>query len=216
MAQDMIALMSSLGHESFMVLSHDRGARVAYRMALDHPENVTRLGIIEVIPTSDMWDAFDATMALKAYHWTFLAQPNPLPENMISADPVAYLDWTLTQWTKSKSLDVFAPSALDSYRDQFKDPQHIHAMCEDYRAGATLDRDYDEEDRVKGSKIQAPLLFAWAEDGFPAKTGDPLGLWKSWAEDVRGKAISNCGHFAQEESPDEILNCFIPFFLKQT
>ncbi|MEH6633143.1 MAG: alpha/beta hydrolase [Halopseudomonas aestusnigri] len=211
MAKDMVALMTSLGHDSFNVIGHDRGARVSYRMALDHPHRIERLAIIEVVPTSDMWERFNAEMALKAYHWTFLAQPFPLPEHMIAANPVEYLEWTLKSWTKSGSLDVFSPTALESYRDQFRDPNHVHALCEDYRAGATIDRALDEQDRKERNKIQAPLFFLWAENGFPARTGNPLGLWESWADNVEGQAI-DCGHFAQEENPQAVIQCLLPFF----
>ena len=140
MAEMLVETMSTLGFAKYGLLSHDRGARVAYRMALDHKERIEKLGIIEVVPTGDMWRQFNAEMALKAYHWTFLAQPHPLPETLIAADPIAYLDWTLQHWTMSKSLDVFAPQALESYRDQFRDPKRVHAMCEDYRAGDGIDR----------------------------------------------------------------------------
>jgi len=213
MAKDMIALMQSLGFEHFNVLGHDRGARVSYRMALDHPGHIDRIGIIEVVPTGDMWAAFTAEMALKAYHWTFLAQSAPLPENMISGDPISYLESTLKSWAKEGTLDCFDPIALESYRAQFKDPQHIHAMCEDYRAGAFIDRELDDLSRSQEHKIKAPLFFAWADQGFPAQTGNPLGLWEEWAENVSGQAIENCGHFAHEENPQAILECFVPFFL---
>jgi len=213
MAQNMIGLMQKLGHDTFSVLGHDRGARVTYRMALDHPERMKRVGIIEVVPTGDMWDRFNAEMAMKAYHWTFLAQPHPLPENMIAADPVAYLDWTLKSWTKTKSLNAIDPISLESYRTQFRDPKRIHAMCEDYRAGATIDRQHDMADRVNGHKIDAPLFFVWAKNGFPAQTGDPLGLWRDWAHHVEGQVI-DCGHFAPEENPEAILKCLIPFLKK--
>jgi haloacetate dehalogenase len=135
MARDVVAVMASLGHERFAVLGHDRGARVTYRLALDHPERVSRVGIIEVVPTAEMWRAFDAEMAMGAYHWTFLAQPHPLPEHMIAADPVAWIDWTLASWTRAKSLAAFDPAALDAYRGAFSQPDRIRALCEDYRAG---------------------------------------------------------------------------------
>lgn len=212
MAQDMIDLMQSLGFERFNVLGHDRGARVSYRMALDHPEHIERIGIIEIVPTADMWAGFTAEMAMKAYHWTFLAQKHPMPENMIAADPIAYLEWTLKSWSKDGTLDNFDAIALESYRKQFLDPQHIHAMCEDYRAGVFVDRKLDELSRSQGQKIQAPLFFAWAEKGFPAQTGNPLGLWEEWANNVQGLAITDCGHFPHEENPTEIINCFMPFF----
>jgi len=212
-AKNMVGLMQKLGYAVFSVLGHDRGARVTYRMALDHPERIHRIGIIEVIPTADMWARFNAQMAMKAYHWTFLAQPYPLPENMIAADPIAYLDWTLKSWTKGNSLEAIDPVSLKSYRKQFREPERIHAMCEDYRAGAAIDCQLDEEDRAKGHKIAAPLFFIWANNGFPAQTGDPLGLWRNWADQVEGQAI-DCGHFAPEENPQAILKYLIPFFKK--
>lgn len=211
MARIMVALMTALGHERFSVLGHDRGARVAYRLALDQPDRVDRLGIIEVVPTGDMWARFDAAMAFKAYHWTFLAQPAPLPERMIGADPVAYLDWTLASWARDGSLAAFDPVALDAYRRAFSDPGRVGAMCEDYRAGATLDRRHDEADRTAGRRIAAPLHFVWSSEGFPARTGDPLALWRGWADTISGQPIE-AGHFAQEENPEGILDAFLPFF----
>ncbi len=207
----LVALMKKLGHDAFHILGHDRGARVAYRMALDHPQAVRKLGIIEVIPTSDMWDSFNAEMALKAYHWPFLAQPFPLPEKMIGADPVGYLDWTLTSWTKGKNLDVFSEEALESYRAQFLEPARIHAMCEDYRAGAMIDRELDKQDQSDGALVKAPLHFVYARSGFPAQTGNPLGLWRKWATEVTGDPV-DAGHFAQEENPNAVLESFLPFF----
>ena len=212
MAQELIALMSQLGLRKFGVLGHDRGARVAYRMALDHPDHITKIGIIEVVPTSDMWTFFNAEMAMHAYHWTFLAQPSPLPETMINAAPINYLDWTLRSWTKNGSLKVFDPIALESYREQFRNPSRIHAMCEDYRAGATIDRLLDKKDLAAQKMIEAPLFFVWAQQGFPAQTGDPIGLWSKWARKVNGLAVES-GHFAQEENPEAVQNSFIPFFL---
>ena len=211
MAQNIVEMMRQLGHGKFSVLGHDRGARVAYRMALDHPEVITRIGIIEIVPTSDMWNAFNAEMALKAYHWTFLAQPYPMPENMINADPVTYCDWTLKSWTQEKSLDAFAPDVLESYRKMFRNPDCVHAMCEDYRAGATIDRQLDEADQAAGNKIRAPLHFVWSTHGFPASTGDPIGIWRNWADTVTGNDII-AGHFAQEENPQGVIDSFVPFF----
>ena len=211
MALDITGLMDALGIATADVLGHDRGARVAYRLALDHPARVRRLGIIEVVPTAAFWDAWDARLAMAAYHWTFLAQPAPLPERMIGADPVGYIDWTLRGWTLAKSLEVFPPAALDSYRAQARDPARIHAMCADYRAGATVDRALDEADRAAGRRIAAPLRFLWAEGGFPARTGDPLGIWRGWAETVTGSACVS-GHFAMEEAPEAVIDAFLPFY----
>lgn len=205
MAADVAALMDAMGVPRASVIGHDRGARVAYRLALDTPEKVNQLVIVEVVPTGELWDRWNAELAYHAYHWTFLAQPAPLPERMISADPVAYIDWTLASWTLSKSLDPFAPAALASYREQAKDPTRVAAMCCDYRAGAGIDRRTDEEDMKAGRKIAAPMHFVWSEHGFPAQAGDPLGIWRRWCDRLTGEPISGCGHFVMEENPDEFL-----------
>lgn len=211
MALDACAILDALGHETADVLGHDRGARVAYRMALDHPERVNRLGIIEIVPTGDFWASWGADLALKGYHWTFLAQPFPLPEQMIGADPTAYVDWTLQSWTLQKSLEAFSEAALASYRAQAQDTAHLHGMCADYRAGATFDRQLDDADRAAGRKISCPVRFLYAEGGFPAGTGDPEGIWKAWADDVTTQSCI-AGHFAMEENPEAVLRCFLPFF----
>lgn len=211
MARDVIAVMAGLGHRRFSVLGHDRGARVAYRLALDAPECIERVGILEVVPTAEMWNRFDAEMAMSAYHWTFLAQPAPLPERMIASDPIAYLDWTLASWSEKGSLEAFDPGALESYRRAYAQPDRIRAFCEDYRAGAGIDRALDDADFKAGRKIEAPLHFVWSSHGFPAKTGDPMGLWRSWAKTVTGNEVE-AGHFVAEENPEGVLSAFIPFF----
>lgn len=213
MATDIVALMDALDIPEAHILGHDRGGRLAYRLALDHPRRVHKLGIIEIVPTGDFWASWDANLAMKAYHWTFLAQPAPLPERMIGADPAGYIDWTLQAWTQGKSLDVFAPEALESYRAQAADPAHLHAMCADYRAGATFDKTLDEADRAAGRKIAAPLHFLWAKAGFPAQTGDPADLWRAWADQVSDDSC-DCGHFAMEEAPQDVVAAFLPFFAK--
>ena len=199
MAADIVALMEALGHVQFAIVGHDRGARVAYRLTLDHPGRVTKLVSLDVVPTAVMWEKFDAVQALRAYHWTFLAQPEPLPEILIAAAPERYCDWTLASWTGAKSLEPFGP-ALAHYRAAFNDPKRIHAFCEDYRAGATLDRADDEADRAAARKIPVPMLVLWgAKGGFGGS--DPVATWRDWATDVRGHAI-DCGHFLPEEAPD--------------
>ncbi len=210
MAADVVGLMEALGIGRAAVLGHDRGARVAYRLALDHPDRVTRLGILEVVPTGDFWAAWDADLALKAWHWTFLAQPAPLPERMIGADPVWWLERLLASWSLSGDLSAFEVEALQSYRAQIRDPARLAAMCADYRAGATVDRQLDVSDRAAGRQIAAPVRFLWAEDGFPARTGDPLGLWRVWAPEVTGSAC-RAGHFVMEENPQAVLDAFLPF-----
>ncbi len=215
MARDVVGLMDALGLDRAHVLGHDRGARVSYRLALDHPSRLDRLGIIEIVPTGDFWAAWDADLAMAAYHWTFLAQPAPMPERMILADGPEFIDWTLSRWTKVSDLTPFSDAALKSYRAQGSNPVRVSAMCNDYRAGATIDRRIDAESRAAGAKITAPLLFIWATGGFPARTGDPLGVWRDWAEDVSGVEIENCGHFVMEEVPSAILPAIIAHFSKE-
>ena len=207
MARDVTGLMDALGLESAHVLGHDRGARVAYRLALDAPDRVRRLGIIEIVPTGAFWRAWNAELALAAYHWTFLAQPAPFPERMIAADPVAHLEHTLRSWTLTRDLAPFGTESMEAYRAAVRDPARVAAMCADYRAGATTDRRIDEEDMAEGRRIDAPLRFLWAEGGFPARTGDPAGLWRDWAEDVTDASCVS-GHFAMEEAPDAVLAAF--------
>ena len=211
MAEDILRLMDTLGIDRAAILGHDRGGRVAYRFALDHPDRLTRLGIIEIVPTAEFWAAWNAELALRAYHWTFLAQPAPLPERMIGADPAGYVDWTLRSWTREKSLGVFPPAALESYRTQMAEPARCAAMCADYRAGAAFDRVLDESDRAAGRRIRAPLMFLWAQGGFPAGTGDPAGIWRRWAAQVSDASCAS-GHFVMEENPQAVLDCFLPFF----
>lgn len=210
MGRDILKVMDGLGYDRFNLVGHDRGARVSYRMAFDHPGRIEKLGIVEVVPTAEMWAHFDAQMGLGAYHWTFLAQPAPLPERMIDADPVAYLEWTLKSWTQSKSLQVFDPRALELYREAFRDPARIAAMCADYRAGATIDRTFDEEDLAAGRRISVPLHFIWTDHGFPARTGEPLAIWRKWADKVTGASVE-AGHFAMEENPEGVLSALMPF-----
>ncbi len=208
MARDITGLMDALGLPAAMVLGHDRGARVAYRLALDHPTRVTRLGIIEIVPTGDFWARWTADLALAAYHWTFLAQPAPLPERMIAADPAAYIDHTLASWTKCRSLAPFSDAALASYRSQAGDPAYLRAMCADYRAGASTDRVIDA---AEAKRIACPLMFLYAETGFPALTGDPAALWSGWASNLTTATVDS-GHFAMEEAPDRVTEVFRSFF----
>jgi len=219
MASDIVMLMDALGLERAHVLGHDRGARVAYRMALDHPARVDRLGIIEILPTLEYWDAFDADLGMAIYHWTLLAQPAPLPERLIGHDPAFFIDHCLRSWTREKTLDVFSPAALASYRQQAADPMRLAAMCADYRAGATTDRALDAVDRVNGRMIDAPLHFLWAESGFPARAAraaaegviDPAATWRRWARQVSDSSCVS-GHFAMEENPEAVLRAFLPHF----
>jgi haloacetate dehalogenase len=211
MGADIVAVMRALGHEQFALAGHDRGARVAYRLALDHPEVVTRIAVLDIVPTGEMWSGMDAARAMGVYHWMFLAQPEPLPEMMI--EPVArrYIDLKLASWTAARSLACFDPTALNAYRGAFAEPRRIHAMCEDYRAGATIDRALDDADLAAGRRIEAPLLALWGDHGIPAAGSSPLDVWRRWAHDARGHAI-DCGHFLPEEAPEPTLRALLEFF----
>ena len=166
MATDVVAAMAALGHVRFRVVGHDRGARVAYRLALDHPGVVERLAVLDIVPTADMWRGMDAARAMQTYHWMFLAQPEPLPETLIGKAPIDYLDHTLASWTKTRDLKSFDPRALAAYRASFNEPSRIHAACEDYRAGATIDRAHDEATVRPAASSAAPCSRCGAPSAF--------------------------------------------------
>ena len=211
MGRDFFNVMSALGHHRFMVCGHDRGGRVAYRMALDEPTRVSRMALLNIVTTYDMWKAFDAGLAMNGYHWTFLAQDHPMPETMIGANPQYYLDWTLASWTASRDLSAFDETALADYRQGFTQAERLYAVCNDYRAGWTYDRTADEKDRDEGRMIQCPLQVLWGSHGIPGK-GDagPLELWQPWCDQVSGGQV-DCGHFLAEENPEGTLEGLVPF-----
>jgi haloacetate dehalogenase len=216
MAEDCVHLMRALGHVQFTVAGHDRGARVAYRLALDHPEVVERLIVLDILPTAEVWARMTWKSAVKSYHWSFLAQPKPLPEMLIAAAPAAYVEHTLKSWTRARSLDCFAPEALTHYRAMLDAPERIHAVCEDYRAGASYDREADEADRKAGRRISCSTLLLWSSDYLAAKgAADPLGVWRDWCTDVEGHEIRS-GHFLAEENPEAMLAALLPFLDKTT
>jgi haloacetate dehalogenase len=204
MARDAVAVMQHLGFERFAVAGHDRGGRVAYRLALDHPQRVSKIATLDIIPTGEHFRRADMTFGLGYWHWFFLAQPYPLPEKLLSADPGWFLQG------RPNRANVHAPEALDEYLRCFRDPDTIHASCEDYRAGATYDFALDEADRGT-KKIAAPLLALWAGRGEVGKWYDVLGIWRDWADDVRGHAI-DAGHFMAEEAPDATYDTLREFF----
>ena len=211
MAKVMIEVMEKLGHVRFRLAGHDRGGRVAYRLALDHPGRVERMATLDIVPTYDMWHGMDRNMAMKVWHWPFLAQPYPLPEMLISKAPVEYLEWKMSSWAKAKNLSAFDPRALDHYRAAFADPVRIHAHSEDYRAGRGADLTNDEADRAAGKKIGCPLLALWGAVGIANESSGPLGIWRQWADDVRGQPIDS-GHFLTEENPDATAQALLSFF----
>jgi haloacetate dehalogenase len=210
MAEDLVALMKHLGHQRFAVVGHDRGARVAYRMALDSPHAVKALAVLDIVPTHAMWHNFTVHLAMKTYHWLFLAQPHPLPEMLIETAPVGYLDYTIASWTKSRDLSAFDEAALAEYRFHYATPDHIHATCNDYRAGATYDLAADVADKTAGRKIACPTLALWGNNGFPNETENPLSIWHEWCDTVTGVGIDS-GHFVAEENPEAAMAELLPF-----
>ena len=214
MGEDIVSVMQALGHLRFSVVGHDRGARVAYRLALDHPGRVEKLALLDILPTVSMWEGMNASRAMQVYHWTFLAQPEPVPENLIRADPTGWLDHTIASWTRAKSLELFDPLAMRSYAESLNDPSRIHAACEDYRAGATTDVDHDKADLAAGTHILCPTLILWGEAGIPAKGASPLDIWReTFAPQAEGQAIDS-GHFLPEENPAATLAALLPFLAK--
>jgi haloacetate dehalogenase len=211
MANAMVELMQALGHKTFRLAGHDRGGRVSYRLTLDHPARVEKLCTLDIVPTHQMWHAIDAKSAMKIFHWTFLAQPAPLPEMLITKAPVDYLEWEMSAWNGKHDLSVFDPRALDHYRAFFSEPSRVHATCEDYRAGQTTDLAHDEADVAAGRKIACPMLALWGESGIPAEGGSPLDVWKRWATNVSGRAIDS-GHFLAEENPAATAKAMLEFF----
>jgi haloacetate dehalogenase len=196
MAGDQISVMHILGFERFNVCGHDRGGRVAYRMALDHPERVLALAVLDIVPTWEAFSRADMAFGLGYWHWFFLAQPHDLPERLIGTDPTHFF------LSREERAEVFAPEAREEYLRCFRDPRTVHAICEDYRAAATLDFAQDEADHVEGRRIECPVLALWGRQGSLEQWYDVLDVWRGWAGDVRGRALE-CGHYLPEEAPEE-------------
>ena len=213
MARDMAALMAQLGFPRFSVAGHDRGGRVAYRLALDHPRRIERLAVLDVLPTAAVWDRADARMALGFWPWSLLAQPEPLPERILAASAEAVVDNALGEW--GSPPDTFPPEVRNAYVRALEDPAHIHAICEEYRAAADLDRTHDAADRSAGRRIACPVLALWSARGplqaWYAEAGGPLGLWREWADDIQGHAIDG-GHFFPEDAAGQTLEDLRRFF----
>lgn len=201
MSADVLELMRSLGHERFAVAGHDRGGLVAQRLALDFPDAVSHLAILDIVPVLDMWEFLDADGALGAYHLFLLAQPPDLPERLLAGAPEAFVDSFLDGW--SRVPGAIDDSARAAYHHAFARPEAIHAVCEDYRAGSGIDLEHDRADRQTGRRITAPLLVLWQQPGGTPAPFDPLAIWGQWAHDVTGRGL-DCGHFLPEERPDEV------------
>ena len=211
MARTIVDAMERLGHVHFALAGHDRGGRVAYRLALDHPGRLSRLAVLDILPTYDYWERTNRLYALKIYHWTFLAQPFPLPETLIGGHPDFFLRTKMASQTKSKNLDAIDSRALEHYLRAFRDPSRVHAMCEDYRAGAYADFEIDKADHDAGNKITIPMLALWGDAGIASAAATPLDTWKKWATNVVGGPVDS-GHFLTEENPDATAAALMEFF----
>ena len=204
MASDLVQAMDGLGYRRFAIAGHDRGGRVAYRAALDHPEAISALAVLDIVPTAALWARADARLALAYWHWGFLAQPAPLPERLIGSDPDAYYEHHVRRLGIGESPRLYPKSVLDAYRRQLRDPTVVEAICEDYRAGATIDRELDEADRAAGNRIEAPLLALWGSRGaLPMLYDDVAAIWRDWARDVEGGEL-DASHFVVEDRPGEL------------
>lgn len=207
MAADLVGAMAALGHGRFAVAGHDRGGRVVHRMALDHPDVVTRAAVLDIVPTRTLFATTDQAFATAYYHWFFLIQPDGLPETMIGRDPEWFLRETLRRW--SGRAEPIAEEAVREYARAFSDPAAIHGSCEDYRAAASIDLEHDAADA--GVRITCPLLVLWGEHGAMHRLHDVLATWRPMALDVRGHALP-CGHFLPEEAPGATLAALREFF----
>jgi haloacetate dehalogenase len=211
MALDQVALMRSLGFDRFDVLAHDRGARVAHRLALDHEGAVGRLVLLDIAPTLAMYEQTGEAFARAYWHWFFLIQKAPMPERLIEADPAAYVREVMGG--RSAGLAPFDSRALAEYQRCVALPGAAHGLCEDYRAAAGIDLEHDRIDREAGRLLRQPLLALWGGQGVVARCFDPLAEWRRAATDVRGRPL-DCGHYIAEEAPEQLLEHALPFLLE--
>jgi len=207
MAQDQINLMRSLGFKAFYLVGHDRGGRVGHRMALDHPDAIKKLVVMDIAPTYKMYTSTDLEFAKAYYHWFFLIQPFDIPERMIGNDPKYFLEKKFGQWGRDSG--AFTAEAFNEYLRCLTD-ETIHASCEDYRASASIDLQHDQVDIDNGRKIQCPMLCLWGEKGFVGGKYDVIEEWSKWASDVKGYGLP-CGHYLPEEAPKETLTALLKF-----
>jgi haloacetate dehalogenase len=212
MAKDMVELMAHFGHDKFIVAAHDRGARVAHRLAIDHPARVQKLAVLDIIPTLEHFERADMKMALGYYHWFWFAQPHPFPENVICAAPDAW--WRAHTSREPKPPDFFDREALADYLKAVHSPEMIRGMCEDYRAAASIDLEHDRASRAAGEKVRCPMLVLWGKKAKIEAWYDALGVWRQYcAAGVRGGPVDS-GHYLAEEAPGEVLEQLIAFFAK--
>jgi pimeloyl-ACP methyl ester carboxylesterase len=202
MAKDIFELMKSLGHEQFAVVGHDRGGLVGFRLALDYPQAVTHLLVLDVIPTVDMWESLHGMFGVFGYHQFFLAQPSDFPEKMLQASTKTFLDYTLNGWCKHP--EALPSEVREEYLKAFSTSEGLHAICEDYRAGAFVDGKHDAEDKEAGKKITIPTTILWQDPKGMQLPFDPLKTWQSWAPKATGKPV-DAGHLLPEEKPKDVL-----------
>jgi haloacetate dehalogenase len=212
MAADQAELMKALGHSHFAVVGHDRGARVAHRLCLDHPGMVERAAVLDIVPTRHVFANVDRALATFYDHWFFLAEKPDLPEVLIGGAPEYFLRRKLDQWSGPHA--VFDDEAMSEYVRCFSDPEAIRASCEDYRAAASIDLEHDNEDATSGRRITCPLLVLWGERGFVGNNYDVLEVWRQYADDVRGQGF-DCGHFVPEEAPKQTIDTLREFLSDQ-
>jgi haloacetate dehalogenase len=208
MAADLVALMASLGHDRFLVVAHDRGARVAHRLAMDEPARVRAMVLLDIAPTLAMYEQTSEAFARAYWHWFFLIQPAPLPESLIGTNGALYVRSVLGG--RHAGLGPFPADVLAEYERCASDPATIHAICEDYRASAGIDLDHDREDRTEGRQLRVPLRVLWGQHGVVARCFDVLHEWRRVAEAVEGRALE-CGHYLAEEAPDALCAELLPF-----
>lgn len=211
MAQDIVALADHLGVDRFGLCGHDRGARVAHRLALDHPERVERLCVMDIAPTLDMYNATNFEFAQAYYHWFHLTQPAPLPEGMIGGNPLPYLHRKLGGWGTG-GLAHLEGQALAEYERCFCRPETIHAMCEDYRAAASIDLQHDRESRSSEQRVSCDTLVVWGAKGVVHRMFDPMALWRAQCSATVSGRVLDCGHFIPEEKPEASAQVLRDFF----
>src|SRR3989440_2205121 len=210
MAQDQVEVMAALGFERFFAAGHDRGARVVHRMCLDHPDNVIRASILDIIPQHYLFNHVTQAWATASYHWFFMIQSAPMPERLMSADPDFFIEKKLAK--TDRGLSFFGKEALEEYKRCFRNPATVHATCEDYRATATVDLAMDTTDFAAGKKIRCPVQLLWGATGAVGRLHEPAEVWKDYARDLRNAQALSCGHYLSEEAPEETYRGLREFF----
>lgn len=208
MAKILVALMTKLGFDQFAILGHDRGARVGFRMCLDYPDKITRFAALDIVPTLSVWDNIDLANGMSTFHWFFLAQPRPMPENLVIAQSDHYIAHLLDRWAGENKLDK---DAIEHYLQAFRKPETVISSCADYYSGATKDVEHDRIDQKNGTKITCPVLIIYGEGFIKGMAKSPESEWVPWTTNLTSKQI-NCGHFVAEEAPEECANSLAPFF----